>query len=91
MVFEHRRSDEVPLLAIVITDGADNSSTHTLTQTIDIVKGQKNACLCIVNIGAEARNDYSILAGVTGKYYEVDNEIIADKVSAIVDEFYKTR
>jgi Mg-chelatase subunit ChlD len=88
LIIDQRRDSSRKTIVVVITDGEDNSSTHSFDQTLTLIKNTPNLAVCIVNIGNSFAEKYRALA-VNGSYTECNDSGILTTVLETFSKIYQ--
>lgn len=88
LIIDQRRDSSRKTIVVVITDGEDNSSTHSFDQTLTLIKNTPNLAVCIVNIGNSSAEKYRALA-VNGSYTECNDSGILTTVLETFSKIYQ--
>ena len=74
---------------VVVTDGEDNSSTHSLAEALALLAEFPNMTLDIVHVGQQALPAYEQLVQTRGQYTLVQEEKIVTTTTQVFTKSYK--
>lgn len=89
MTVSQIRNKDNETIIIVLTDGEDNSSSHTYSEVKELVKGYPKIKLSIVHVGDKECDQYKELVSIVeGKYKVITQDKIKETITLIFNIYY---
>lgn len=89
MAVSQIRNKNQKTLIVCLTDGEDNSSTHSYAEVLALVEKYENISLSIVHVGNEKLPQYQeICDHAHGEYVVIEETVIITEVTRVFKKFY---